>query len=63
VDRLKGFLRDGYAWWSSGGTGGVSDDLPCLKAFRIEANEVFFEKGEVLVVAMEDWEESFRECK
>lgn len=56
MDLLKGFLSAGYASWLIEGRGGTGSlDFVLLKAFRSDANDVFFEKGEpLLFVATED---------
>ena len=57
VDRLNGFFSAGYAWWSRTGMGGGSLNLVLLNAFRREAKDDFFAKGELPMVATEDWVE------
>lgn len=59
VDRLNGLRSAGYAWRSSGGTGGAACAaaaaasavlvVALLKAFRIDANDGFFVKADVVV--------------
>ena len=57
-ERLNGFLSAGYACGSSTGTGGgTSACLVLLNAFRRDAKDDFFVKGELLVVATDDWVE------
>lgn len=55
VDRLNGLFSAGYAWCSKGGSGGASLNLLLLNAFRSDANDDFLAKGELLVVATDDW--------
>lgn len=55
TERLNGFRSAGYACGSSTGTGGgASACFVLLNAFRREAKEDFFVKGELLLVATED---------